>query len=187
MGIAIADVLAAAGARVTLVLGPTPLRPSRKVHVISVVSALDMQRAVKRCLPRASTFIATAAVSDWRFSSMKNQKQKKGTAERLNVTLVRNPDILAEAGRAKKNNMLPLLIGFSLETSNVQNHALKKLESKNLDLIIANRPETFSGERIRGLWIERPGTVRSFTSITKQKLATKITSWLSKKLATSTN
>lgn len=187
MGLAIAEALANAGARVILVLGPTALRVPKKIRMIPVVSALEMRSAVMKHINRAHALVATAAVSDWRFSSMKNRKMKKGNAKDLRVTLVRNPDILADVGRIKKKNPRPVLIGFSLETSNVKNFALKKLAAKNLDLIIANLPETFASEKIRGFWIERPRVVRPFSPITKKQLASQLTSWLSKKLATSIN
>jgi phosphopantothenoylcysteine decarboxylase/phosphopantothenate--cysteine ligase len=180
MGLALADVLSRRGAHVTLVLGPTCLPvPPKNIRTIRVVTALEMHAAVKKNLARSDAFIATAAVGDWRFQHPPSRKLKKGTARKRNVTLLRNPDILAEAGREKKKRKsFPLLIGFSLETENMEKFALKKLKAKNLDLIIGNGPRSFSSRTIRPLWAERSGERRRLPLMSKKNLALKIARWM---------
>ena len=51
------------------------------------------------------------------------------------LTLERNPDILAEAGKQKGHR---ILVGFAAETENLLRNAGSKLKGKNLDLIVAN-------------------------------------------------
>ena len=171
MGIALAETLAARGVRVELVLGPTALRPSRRIKVFSVTTALEMAASVKKRVLRADAFIATAAVGDWRFSTVARKKLKKGAAKTMTVKLVRNPDILAAA-------KAPLKIGFALETGDLERNGLQKLREKNCDLLIANAPASFTSDRIRPAWIEKSGSVKRLPAMTKKSLARKIAQWL---------
>lgn len=179
MGIRVAEALRARGADVTLVLGPTWLSPPARVTTVTVVTAEQMQAAIRKRLRTADALVATAAVSDWRFERPRRTKTKKGSSRRERVTLVRTPDILAEAGRFKSRQRPALrLIGFALETGRLEAHARRKLREKNLDLIVGNAPSSFSSSRIRPLWIERQGTPRRLGSLTKAVLATRIAGWL---------
>jgi phosphopantothenoylcysteine decarboxylase/phosphopantothenate--cysteine ligase len=175
MGLEIAKALQKEGARVTVVLGPTHLTYPSKIKILSVVTALQMQSAVKKNLRSSDAFIATAAVGDWRFARIANNKMKKNSAKSMSVTLVRNPDILAMAARRKL-----LTVGFALETQNEKKNALEKLRSKKLDLIIANGTDSFSSSSIRPLWIERSGVSKKFPSMSKKTLSRKIAQWLEK-------
>ncbi len=166
---------------VMLIHGPTPLVPPRGVRHFAVTSARDMFSAVKKFLPKADVFIATAAVSDWRFSKTHVQKLKKGNLSKLSVSLEKNPDILAWAGKWKGNHARPLLVGFALETGNVQREALKKLSQKKLDLIIGNTIQSFGGEKIKPIWIETGPSVHPLPLMSKKRLAEKICQWVSKK------
>jgi phosphopantothenoylcysteine decarboxylase/phosphopantothenate--cysteine ligase len=86
--------------------------------------------------------------------------------------MVRNPDILADAGREKsKKKRGPLLIGFSLESHDLIKNAHKKLSQKNLDLIVANTPVSFSSSHISPIFIDRAGHVQKFSQMTKKKLS----------------
>ncbi|XXF80822.1 bifunctional phosphopantothenoylcysteine decarboxylase/phosphopantothenate--cysteine ligase CoaBC [Myxococcaceae bacterium GXIMD 01537] len=138
MGMALAAEARAMGAQVTVVLGPVGPVDRAGLEVIDVVSAEDMAREVLARVDSADVFIATAAVSDWRPEARAPQKVKKSEGPQA-VTLVRTPDVLAEAsrrvaGRAKR----PLLVGFAAETERVLEHAREKLQRKGLDAIVAN-------------------------------------------------
>ncbi|MDY0261128.1 bifunctional phosphopantothenoylcysteine decarboxylase/phosphopantothenate--cysteine ligase CoaBC [Syntrophotalea acetylenica] len=135
MGYAIARAASRRGARVILVSGPTCLAPPAGIDVRRVSSALQMQQAVMECLPVVTVVIKAAAVADYRPEQRDKQKIKKGPADRMQLNLLKNPDILSELGRVKGDR---LLIGFAAETENLEEHALRKLKNKNLDMILAN-------------------------------------------------
>lgn len=122
------------GCLVTLISGPTALEVPSGVKFIGVESALDMRKAVLREFPESDCVIMAAAVSDWRVRSAAKRKVKRGSARTL--TLVENPDIIAQLGKKKRHK---ILVGFALETEDLIKNAEKKLTGKNLDLVIANR------------------------------------------------
>ncbi len=134
MGYAIAQAAAEAGARVTLVSGPTALATPPRVERIDVRSAQDMHAAVLGHATDADIFIATAAVADYRPAAPAGQKIKK-TAETLSLELVRNPDILADVAALVDG---PFTVGFAAETEHLLEHARDKLARKGLDMIAAN-------------------------------------------------
>lgn len=148
-GYAIAAALAAAGAEVHLISGPTALDAPHGVQMTWVETARDMQAAVEAHLP-VDAAVMTAAVADWRPAQCKAQKIKKGQKikdkERAPapLDLVENPDILATLGAAKKNRPA-LLVGFAAETEDLETHALAKLQKKNCDWIVANDVALDSG------------------------------------------
>ncbi len=135
-GHAIAEAAIAAGARVTLVTGPVALSDPLGVETVHVETALQMRAAVIDALP-ADAFIAAAAVADWRVETASAQKVKKGASGAPALTLVENPDILAEvsAGGPKRPK---IVVGFAAETEKVTQNALDKLKRKGCDLIVAN-------------------------------------------------
>ncbi len=135
MGYAIARAAYQRGARVILVSGPAALPVPCGVELVKVVSAVQMREAVMDRLAEATVVIKSAAVADYRPAVRCGQKIKKGPAEQLDLALEKNPDILAELGERK---MTQLLVGFAAETVDLVENARKKLESKNLDLIVAN-------------------------------------------------
>ena len=148
-GYAIAAALAAAGAEVHLISGPTALDAPLGVQMTWVETARDMQAAVEAHLP-VDAAVMTAAVADWRPAECKAQKIKKGQKikdkERASapLDLVENPDILATLGAAKKNRPA-LLVGFAAETEDLETHALAKLQKKNCDWLVANNVALDSG------------------------------------------
>jgi phosphopantothenoylcysteine decarboxylase/phosphopantothenate--cysteine ligase len=134
MGFALAEAARDAGAAVVLVSGPTALPTPEGVTRIDVETALQMRDAVMAQMP-CDIFIGTAAVADYRPLEPAPGKIKK-TADQLNLTLVKNPDILSEvAARLDR----PFVVGFAAETEHVLEHARDKLVRKRLDLIAANR------------------------------------------------
>jgi len=142
-GYAIAEALAAAGAEVHLISGPTELATPRGVAIERVETARDMHAAVEAHLP-VDAAVMTAAVADWRPADYEPQKIKKKGDAPAPLSLRENPDILAALGAAGKNRPA-LLVGFAAETENLEAHALAKLQKKNCDWIIANNVALDSG------------------------------------------
>jgi phosphopantothenoylcysteine decarboxylase/phosphopantothenate--cysteine ligase len=136
MGYAIARAARRRGASVTLVSGPTSLKPPYGVRLISVKTAEEMQKAVFENWTNCSAVIKAAAVSDYRPKETATQKIKK-QGNTLSLELVKNPDILAELGRTKEEFGCSL-VGFAAETRDLLTHAEEKLKAKNLDMIVAN-------------------------------------------------
>jgi phosphopantothenoylcysteine decarboxylase/phosphopantothenate--cysteine ligase len=134
MGYRVAEAARDRGARVVLVSGPTALPEPQGVTFVAVRSADEMQRAVAAHAGSASVVVAAAAVSDYRPAQASPAKLKK-TEGPLRLELVRTPDILKALGEAKGAR---LLVGFAAETEDVVANARRKLETKNLDLIVAN-------------------------------------------------
>jgi phosphopantothenoylcysteine decarboxylase/phosphopantothenate--cysteine ligase len=134
MGYAIALAASRRGARVTLVTGPTCLDAPWGVETIHVTSAREMRDAVLERYASTSIVIKAAAVADYRPARRATDKVKK-TDQPETIELVRNPDILAELGANKGGQ---LLVGFAAETESLLENAGKKLNEKNLDLVVAN-------------------------------------------------
>jgi len=134
MGYALAQAAADAGARTTLVSGPVHLASPDHVRRIDVQSAEDMLRECLALTAECDIFIACAAVADYRPAAPAGQKIKKGAAT-ITLELQRNPDILATVSAAAG---APFTVGFAAETTDVLTYARGKLESKGLDMIVAN-------------------------------------------------
>ncbi|USP41014.1 bifunctional phosphopantothenoylcysteine decarboxylase/phosphopantothenate--cysteine ligase CoaBC [Acinetobacter sp. XS-4] len=135
MGFALAAACYAAGAQVTLIAGPVSLDTPNGVKRVNVASARQMLDISMDSLETGcDIFIATAAVADYRVAEVAEHKIKKAGDE-LNVSLVKNPDIVATiAGQAKR----PFMVGFAAETQNVEEYAAGKLVAKKLDMIACN-------------------------------------------------
>ncbi|MFC1869273.1 bifunctional phosphopantothenoylcysteine decarboxylase/phosphopantothenate--cysteine ligase CoaBC [Thermodesulfobacteriota bacterium] len=136
MGYALARVAALRGASVTLVSGPTSLLPPRGVKFRGVRTADEMRKAVFDNHDASNVIIKAAAVSDYRPRENAGQKIKKGD-DFLSLDLVKNPDILAELGKARMDSDC-ILVGFAAETENLLTNASEKLRKKNLDIIVVN-------------------------------------------------
>jgi len=134
-GYAIASALAALGADVTLVSGPTALSAPAGVNRVDVETARDMLAACQAALP-ADIAVCVAAVADWRPELQGTSKIKKGDGALPAISLVENPDILATL--AKGQARPKLVVGFAAETDDVEAHASAKLARKGCDWIVAN-------------------------------------------------
>lgn len=141
MGYAVARAAAQAGARVTLVTGPTSLAPPPGVDTVPVTSAQEMHDAALAACKEAAVFIGVAAVADYRPDHTETQKIKK-SRDRMQLKLVRNPDILADVAALADR---PFTVGFAAETEKLEQHAREKLLKKNVDLIAANDVSGDSG------------------------------------------
>ena len=136
MGFAVAAAAAEAGATVTLVAGPVHLPTPRDVDRVDVRSARQMHDAVLARAGASDVFVAAAAVGDFRPRDIAPHKLKKATRDSgLELSLVQNPDILAEVAALDPR---PFVVGFAAETERVEEYARAKLERKRLDLIAAN-------------------------------------------------
>ena len=136
MGFAIAEELANQGATVTLITGPTNQYTNHPgVTVTKVTSADEMYKASQTLFPKTDIAVLAAAVADYKPTTVADQKIKK-KAENLTLELTKTTDIAASLGKLKHNGQI--IVGFALETEYEQSNALKKLESKNFDLIVLN-------------------------------------------------
>ena len=143
MGYSLAQAAADLGAEVTLISGPTDLKaPNGLKNFISVESALEMYEKVDEYFKNTDIFIACAAVADYRPKEYKKEKIKKSDSDFV-IELVRNPDILLEMSKKKEKQ---LLVGFAAETNDIRENALKKLEKKNLDIIVANNASVMGSD-----------------------------------------
>ena len=134
-GYALALAAIEAGAKVTLISGPTNLKPPERTHFISVNSANEMLEAALSTAIQADLFIAVAAVADYRPVIVKDHKIKKSGDNEMTLTLVKNPDIVKTIANIQRP---PFTVGFAAETEEVISNARAKLIAKNLDMIIAN-------------------------------------------------
>ena len=135
MGYAIAKVCSMRGADVTLVSGKTAIKSPLFVDVVPVTTARDMYEAVTSRFDQQDIVIKAAAVADYRPKTNSDQKVKKADGE-LSIEMERTDDILKYLGEHKREDQF--LCGFSMETEHMLENSRKKLEKKNLDMIVAN-------------------------------------------------
>ena len=136
MGYAIAEAAAQRGARVTLVSGPVSLPVPPNVEKVSIQSTQDLYKAMTRLCPDADIVIQAAAPADFTPDTVADQKIKKQGDEKLVLTFKQTPDVAAQVGKLKHPGQT--LVGFAAETQDVLDNAEKKLQKKNLDMIVAN-------------------------------------------------
>ncbi len=174
MGYVLAEVAKRRGAEVILISGPTNITPPQGVNTIFVESALDMEREVVKHFPGSDVVIASAAVSDYR--PEKREKEKiKTNPRRKSINLIRNPDILSQLGKQKGAKFL---IGFALETKDLEKNAREKLKGKNLDMIIANAPQAMNRNEATVKIFTKSGKKIFLQEMKKEKIAERILSEL---------
>lgn len=139
MGYAIARAASLRGARVILVSGPVSIEPPLFAELVPVVSAEDMYNAVMKYKDEADIIIKSAAVADYTPTAISSEKIKKQDGD-MRIELKRTRDILKELGQSRRENQF--ICGFAMETENLIENAVKKLESKNVDMIVANSLKT---------------------------------------------
>lgn len=175
MGFAIARAARLRGAEVTLVSGPVSIDAPFGVELVKVESAAEMHAAVTSRAGNADIIIKAAAVADYKPLQRAGQKIKKKTDE-TSIPLVKTTDILADLGKIKRDAQI--LVGFAAETENLQNNALAKLHSKNLDMIVANDVSVegagFHGDTniVRFIWAD--GRSEELPLMPKEKVAGEI-------------
>jgi phosphopantothenoylcysteine decarboxylase/phosphopantothenate--cysteine ligase len=171
MGYAVAEAARDRGAEVVLVSAPTALATPYGVRLAPVQRAAEMRDAVVRECRDAQALVMAAAVADYQPVAIAEQKMKR-RAKTLSLELTRTPDILAEAG----TNLIR--VGFAAESENLVANARRKLESKGLDLIVANDiagPETaFDADTNRVVILDRDGGEERLPLMTKYDVAQRI-------------
>ena len=176
MGFALAKVAADQGADVVLIKGPTSNTINyNNVHVIDVISAEEMYKEVINHFSYVDIGVFAAAVSDFKpLQSMENKIKKSDGLNEIKLELTK--DILNKASSIKKNNQY--VVGFALETDNEIDNAIKKLEEKNLDLIILNslndRDAGFGFDTNKISIIDSKKNIDNFDNKTKDKVAVDI-------------
>ena len=172
MGYAVAAAAAAHGAKVVLVSGPVSLPPPAGIETVNVTTAEDMAEATHRHIGEVDIFIAAAAVADYRPVDAASQKIKK-TSETMTLEMVRTDDILASVAELDD---APFTVGFAAETEQVRDYALRKLEQKGLDMLVANKVGDDCGfdrddNAVEVLWSDGS---RAFETAAKTELADEI-------------
>jgi len=179
MGIAIANALYEHGASVTLILGPSALKPITGVQTINVQTADEMYKASMEIFPATDIAVMAAAVADYRPATVEEKKIKKNQ-ETMQVELVKNPDILKSCGAIKTAQQL--LIGFALETDNEEFYAKEKLTKKNADLIILNSVKdeggTFKSNNNKISIFDKNGHVERFEMLPKNEVAANVVHYI---------
>ena len=135
MGYAIAEAAIELGANVNLVSGPVSLHADKAINISNINSADEMLESVMSFMDESNIFIGCAAVSDFSPVDYIDTKIKKEDSEQLDIQLKKNKDILSLVAEQFKNSYV---VGFAAETSNVEENAKNKLNSKNLNMIISN-------------------------------------------------
>lgn len=174
MGYAMARAALRRGAEVALVSGPTGIEPPMGARLIPVITAAEMRAAVLKEFATCTTVIMAAAVADYHPVGAANKKLKRETGP-FELRLEPNPDILKELGAMKDGKFL---IGFAAETEELTANAKKKLNAKNLDMIVANDVTRegggFDGDTNIATILDRSGAARSLPLMTKDELADEI-------------
>ena len=172
MGYALAEAARDRGAEVKLITAPTSLPDPAGVEVDHVRTAAQMKKAVTKAVAKADALIMAAAVADYQPKTVAKAKIKKESARSLTLELVRTPDILAEV----KGNFIK--VGFAAESEDLVANARKKLEQKNLDLIVANditaADSGFDVDTNRVTLIDRKGKVEELPLMSKREVADKM-------------
>jgi phosphopantothenoylcysteine decarboxylase/phosphopantothenate--cysteine ligase len=178
MGYAVAAEAARRGADVVLVSGPAGLPTPPGVRRVDVETALEMREAVLAELPRASVVVMAAAVADFRPEAPvagKIKKEALAPEAGLSLSLVRNPDILAEVAAAGGGR---IVVGFAAESADVVEAARRKLERKRCDLIVANdvsRAGSGFDADTNAVWFVWPGgEVEELPLLAKREVAARL-------------
>ncbi|HEX7026816.1 MAG TPA: bifunctional phosphopantothenoylcysteine decarboxylase/phosphopantothenate--cysteine ligase CoaBC [Gammaproteobacteria bacterium] len=172
MGFALAAAAGEAGASVTVVSGPVHLPTPDNVRRLDVETALQMHETVMRHVQDADIFIGCAAVGDYRVARPLDEKLKK-TADELQLTLVRNPDILADVAALPSS---PFTVGFAAETRDLSDYAQQKLKQKGVHMIAANLVGASRGfdSEDNALEVHWPGDRVTLPLMPKTKLARRL-------------
>ena len=180
MGFRIAEQAASRGARVTLISGPVALAtPPRVERRVDVRSALEMRSALGDVmgadLGHCDALIMTAAVGDFRPKEFRDSKIKRGGSG-LTIECIANPDLVAEIGRTR-TGAKPVLVAFALETLTDQEliaAARRKLEVKQVDMIVANHAADALGTEANTATIVTPDATETLGVLSKAQLADRI-------------
>jgi len=177
MGFAIAEAACAAGWAVTLVHGPVALKAPAGVRGVPVVSANDMLEACEKFWPRQDALVMAAAVADYTPARRAARKRKKSDAA-LELKLRPTVDILARLSKSRRAGQV--VVGFALEDRAGRQNARDKLERKQLDAVLLNRPAAIGAKRSALDLLERGEKWQAWRSDTKTRHAERIVSLLAR-------
>lgn len=175
MGIAIVQESVKLGADVTAI--STVSMPDCRAEVVNVETTLEMQSALNLLFPQVDVLIMAAAVADYTVENYSDKKiKKKATETKKMLELVRNPDLIADMAKIKRQDQL--VIGFAAETDDLINNAQEKLYSKKLDFIVANdvsRKDIGMGSDFNEVSFVYPdGSFEQLPRTTKAKVASRL-------------
>jgi phosphopantothenoylcysteine decarboxylase/phosphopantothenate--cysteine ligase len=181
MGYEIAREFSNRGANVNLISGPTNIKPPYILNeFVEVKTATEIYNEVMKRFNNSDIIIMSAAVSDYRVKNYSDIKIKKDE-ENLIIELIKNPDILKELGKIKKENQL--IIGFAAETNDLIEYAKRKLIEKNCDIIIANdvsKKDIGFDSNLNEIYIiNKLGEVTHVEKNTKKNIAINIINYIS--------
>ncbi len=184
MGYALAEAAQRRGAKVTLVSGPVAIAVPAGVTVVAVETADQMHAAVMHHLPGNAIVIKAAAVADFSPQTVADQKIKKLSGnDAMTLALRKNRDILADVAAASPR---PFIVAFAAETDSVESHARAKLQSKGVDLIVANdvsdRAIGFDSEQNEVLVLGRDGSSTKIERASKIVVANRILDLVAERL-----
>jgi phosphopantothenoylcysteine decarboxylase/phosphopantothenate--cysteine ligase len=171
MGYAIAEAARDRGADVTLITSPTGLPKPAGIGIVSADTAIRMKEAVEKAVTQADALIMAAAVADYMAKDIAANKIKRERGK-LTLELVNTPDILTQI------NGKFLKIGFAAESQNLLENAHRKLEKKQLDLIVANditeEHSGFGADTNKVTLIGKDGVPENLPVLSKREVADRI-------------
>lgn len=160
-------------ANVTYISGPTQLVRPYGANTTEVETAKEMEKACKRFIKKTDILIMAAAVSDFSPVRRYKNKIKKEHTDNLEIKLKKNPDILKNLSKNKKEKQI--FVGFSLDSENLYTNAKRKLKEKSLDLIVANKPFESIGKDTTSLGIiDESGLILELKDVMKRRAALEI-------------
>jgi len=171
MGAALAAAAKARGHHVALVMGPTEVEPPEVDELVRVTSAADMFEAVVARFDGCDLFMAAAAVCDYRPARRDEHKIKKSRGK-VTIELERTADVLGLMSQRRHRGQV--LVGFCLETMDLERRARGKLEVKGLDLVVANGPEAIGAALQDALILGRGNYCDRLTQVSKADLAERV-------------
>jgi phosphopantothenoylcysteine decarboxylase/phosphopantothenate--cysteine ligase len=173
MGFSLAKAAHELGGDVTLIAGPVGLETPEGVRGLAVTNAIEMHRATLRESKNADIIIMAAAVTDWRPKGSRRSKIKKGKKP-PKLELVENPDILSDICKKRRDGQT--IVGFALETADLERNARRKLKKKGCDWIVANKASAIGACVSKAILIGKDGKKVSLPKLPKEDLAVVILS-----------
>ncbi len=177
MGVSLADEAFKKGADVTLI---STFKIEKPYSIEQVFSAEEMKQKVEKKLADSDVIIMAAAVADYKIENYSEQKMKKNNNETVTLTLTKNPDILKEISKQKKENQI--IIGFCAESVNLLNYAKEKIDKKGCDYLVANdisRKDIGFGADENEIYIlDKNHDIKHFEKSSKQEIAKNILEYI---------
>jgi len=177
MGYSLADIASKKDWDVTLISGPTALKPPKLSEYIAITSAAELKKACEKEFPKHDVLVMVAAVCD--FTAQRKHDHKIHRTHTKQLNLKRTPDILAALGKKRAGR---LAIGFCLETERWLENAKSKLKRKHLDGIVANYYTKthipFGKRRINTAFVTRDGQITHLKHKTKRQIASALLKWI---------